>query len=443
MMPAFTTLSGSVSNVCGWILKDLKLTAFVLSLMLFSCSFEAVNAVLPSYIPALGIAYYGRDSLVQQYFHLGLNYVEIISFLLLIHGINLSLRQLKRILRRKGLTRRQNYSDPAEVVAAVGSELQGSGSLVGYRQMHQRLRTDYGLVADRETVRTILKTLDPDGVERRSKRKLKRRKYHCKGPNYIWHIDGYDKLKPFGFCIHGAIDGYSRRILWLEVGSSNNNPRIVGKYFLDCVAQVGGTPRICRGDAGTENVNIAAMQRFFRRNAADAFRGDKSFLYGKSVSNQRIEGWWSFLRKSESDWWISFFKDLRDGGLLNDDNYIQMQCLKFCFMPVLRAELQRVAQHWNLHKIRPSKNEDSPAGRPDVLYFIPEADGKSSYLSEVPEEEVEVAMDICCEEPEDDISESFRELARILMNENDLRMPTNAHEGANLYCALLCLIDDI
>ena len=26
--------------------------------------------------------------------------------------------------------------------------------------------------------------------------------------------------------------------------------------------QVGGTARICRGDAGTENVNIAAMQRF-------------------------------------------------------------------------------------------------------------------------------------------------------------------------------------
>ena len=174
--------------------------------------------------------------------------------------------------------------------------------------MHQRLRTDYGLVADREGVRTVLKTLDPDGVERRSKRKLKRRKYHCKGPNYIWHIDGYDKLKPFGFCIRGAIDGYSRRILWLEVGSSDNNARIVGNYFLDCVVQVKGTPRMCRADAGTENVNIAAMQHFFRCNAADAFRGNKSFLYGKSVSNQRIEGWWAFLRKSESYWWISFFK---------------------------------------------------------------------------------------------------------------------------------------
>lgn len=155
----------------------------------------------------------------------------------------------------------------------------------------------------------------------------------------------------------------------------------------------------------------------YRCNAADAFRGDKSVLYGKSVSNQRIEEWWAFLRKSESDWWISFFKDLRDEGLLNDD-----KCLKFCFMPVSRAELQRVAQHWNLHKIRPSKNEDSPAGRPDVLYFIPEADGRASYLNEVPEEEVEVAMDVCCEEPEDDISDCFRELARILMK-NDLRMP--------------------
>lgn len=112
-------------------------------------------------------------------------------------------------------------------------------------------------------------------------------------------------------------------------------------------------------------------------------------------------------------------------------------------MPVLRAELQRVAQHWNLHKIRPSKTEDSPAGRPDVLYFIPEADGRASYLNEGPEEEVEVAMDVCCEEPEDDISDSFRELARILMNENDLRMPTNALEAENLYCELLCLIDNI
>lgn len=442
-MKASTALCVTVCQLYVWIVKRRKQTSFVLSFVLFCSTFGAADAVLPSYIPALGVTHRGRDTLVEQYFDLGLNYVEIISFLLITHGITLSLRQLKRILRRKGLTKRKNHSDPAEVVAAIERELQGSGSLIGYRLMHQRLTTDYGLVVDRETVRNILKTLDPDGVERRSKHRLKRRKYKSKGPNYIWHIDGYDKLKPFGFCIHGAIDGYSRRILWLEVGSSNNNPRIVGKYFLDCVAQVGGTPRICRGDAGTENVNIAAMQRFFRRDTTDAFGGEKSFLYGKSVSNQRIEGWWAFLRKSESDWWISFFKDLRDQGLFDDDDYVHQQCLKFCFMPLIRAELQRVAQHWNLHKIRPSRNEESPAGRPDVLYFLPEVEGKESYLNEVSIDEVDVAMDVCCEDPEDDVSETFRELARILMNEHALRMPTNPHEAENLYCQLLSLIDDI
>ena len=28
------------------------------------------------------------------------------------------------------------------------------------------------------------------------------------GPNYAWHCDGYDKLKPYGLPIHGCIDGY-------------------------------------------------------------------------------------------------------------------------------------------------------------------------------------------------------------------------------------------
>ena len=44
---------------------------------------------------------------------------------------------------------------------------------------------------------------------RRAKRhKLKRRKYNSPGPNYYWHVDGNDKLKPFYFPIRGAVDCY-------------------------------------------------------------------------------------------------------------------------------------------------------------------------------------------------------------------------------------------
>ena len=33
------------------------------------------------------------------------------------------------------------------------------------------------------------------------------------------------------------------------------------------------------GDNGTDNVNMAAIQLFFRRESGDAFAGDKSFMY--------------------------------------------------------------------------------------------------------------------------------------------------------------------
>jgi hypothetical protein len=46
----------------------------------------------------------------------------------------------------------------------------------------------------------------------------------------LFHI-GYDKLKPYGFPIHGAIDGYSRKILWLELSRSNNKPEMPAKIF--------------------------------------------------------------------------------------------------------------------------------------------------------------------------------------------------------------------
>ena len=73
------------------------------------------------------------------------------------------------------------------------------------------------------------------GVARRSKHRLKRRKYINCGPNYVWHIDGNDKLKLFGFCIHAGINGFSRKILWLKVSYTNNDPLVFCYYYLDAI----------------------------------------------------------------------------------------------------------------------------------------------------------------------------------------------------------------
>ena len=85
----------------------------------------------------------------------------------------------------------------------------------------------------------------------------------------MWHIDGYKKLKPFGFAIHGAIDGY-RKILWLNIGSSNNNARVIASYYLDCVSKLTNViPMIVRSDRGSENVILAGIQQYFRHNDVD------------------------------------------------------------------------------------------------------------------------------------------------------------------------------
>ena len=87
------------------------------------------------------------------------------------------------------------------------------------------------------TVQTLLRELDPEGSRLRRIRRLKRREYLNPGSNYWWHADGYDKLKPYGFPVHGCIDGFSRRILWLKLTKSNNDPRIIGDFFLNAIPE--------------------------------------------------------------------------------------------------------------------------------------------------------------------------------------------------------------
>ena len=401
---------------------------------------------MESYIPAGQFFQRGgeeRSELIESYFHLSFRYTEILLFLGLHHGIFLSLRHLKRLLKSMGLGRRRNPSDIRDVCQAIEEELRGSGSCIGYSQMAQRLVNEHRLVVGGETVRELLKIIDREGVEKRLRHRLKRRQYQTKGPNYLWHIDGYDKLKPFGFCIHGAIDGYSRRILWLEIGSTNNDPSVIAQYYIDCIRQIGGTAKLITADRGTENVNVAILQRFFRREGEDSRAGDDSFIYGKSVSNQRIElleAWWGILRKGCSDWWINYFKDMRDCGLYSYDDCIQVECLKFCFMQLLRDELHQIARLWNVHQIRPSLNAESPDGRPDVLFFIPEVANARSYKVKVDLDE----LDMCCRRlPENSCLEEFTELAITIMHENNLDMPRTGEEATRLYAKLTEEIDKL
>ena len=75
-----------------------------------------------------------------------------------------------------------------------------------------------------------------------------------------------------------GIDGYSTRILRLEVGISNNEPAFIAKYFVDCEKAAVGTAPIVRADLGTGNTYVAGVQWFLRYNSCDSCSKDKSFM---------------------------------------------------------------------------------------------------------------------------------------------------------------------
>jgi hypothetical protein len=38
------------------------------------------------------------------------------------------------------------------------------------------------------------------------------------GPNFIWLINGYLKLAPYGIKVYAAINAYSHYIIWVYIG---------------------------------------------------------------------------------------------------------------------------------------------------------------------------------------------------------------------------------
>ena len=126
-----------------------RLSRFGIVLVFMAIITECVGVLSP-YFPALSDGNVERDELIERYFSIGLGYDEILLFLALLHSITLSIRQLKRILRSRGLRRRGNRSDPRQVCRAVEEELRGSGSTIGYRHMTQRFVVNYGLVTRRQ-----------------------------------------------------------------------------------------------------------------------------------------------------------------------------------------------------------------------------------------------------------------------------------------------------
>ncbi|KAL2098347.1 hypothetical protein ACEWY4_007554 [Coilia grayii] len=304
------------------------------------------------------------------YFNEGHSYSFILDMLATLHGVQMSLRTLKGKLNNAGMYRRKHYSPRTAIIHAIRTKLRGPGQLFGYRTMWQALRQKHNIRVKRDDVMRLLRELNPRGCQMRAHRRFIRRTYHSMGPNYVWHADGYDKLKPFGLAISGCIDGFSRKLLWLKCGPTNNNPTVIAHYFLSCVRNLNAVPMRLRTDCGTENGIMAAVQCTLRHHHVDHYSGESSHMFGSSMTNQRIESWWSMYRKGRAQYWMELFSDLTDAGHFNGSH--EHQCLlRFCFGDIVQKDLDECVRLWNSHRIRPSRTASCPGGVPNELYYLP------------------------------------------------------------------------
>ena len=193
----------------------------------------------------------------------------------------------------------------------------------------------------RQALRESIHRIDSSGVAERRRSAVKRRIYSVPYPNFVWHIDGHHKLIRWRFVIHGAIDGFSRMITFLQC-SDNNRADTVFSSFITAVEQY-GIPDHVRTDHGGENIEV--WKYMIAAHNIDF----STIITGSSVHNERIERLWRDVNRCVCQQFSFTFKILEDNNRLDPLNEVDIYCLHYLFTPIINKCLLEFKESWNYH----------------------------------------------------------------------------------------------
>ena len=205
-----------------------------------------------------------------------------------------------------------------------------------------------GYRIQRQRVRERLCIVDGLGRAMRKRFRINRRVYSVEGPNNLWHIDTNHKLINWRIVLHGAVDGFSRTVLYVNCVNNNRAETALG-CFLQGVAQF-GLPLKVRTDKGGENWEIA---RYMVRARGI---GKGSIIAGKSVHNQRIERMWGDINRVVGRHYKGIFQYMEHEGILDPLDECHLLALHFVFIPRINRSLQEFQDQWNYHPLRTMNN---------------------------------------------------------------------------------------
>ena len=90
----------------------------------------------------------------------------------------------------------------------------------------------------------------------------------------------------FPLAVYRCIDTASRKIMWLRIWTTNSNPKLVGRWYLEHLLETRTISRMIKLDKGAEIGVMATMHAYFRTNHSDIDDPVDTILYGPSTSNQ-------------------------------------------------------------------------------------------------------------------------------------------------------------
>ncbi|KAK1989653.1 hypothetical protein LX36DRAFT_497281 [Colletotrichum falcatum] len=326
-------------------------------------------------------------------------------------GFQISPTGLKDIRKCHQLWRRQSkeqltvaYSKATEYFRTNDDDthrIRSFGREFLYTYMRQQ-----GHVISRNVLFEAYRTVFPEEVTSRlNEIRYRRKGYTTAGPNYIWSIDAYDKLLPWGFEIYAGIDAYSRYIVWFYVGVEAHTARAVLHQYLHVILQRGIIPCKIRSDRGVETVLAAGGHYFLSqdRTKPNPLAAEQSipiqfrdcWIFGKSIHNVKIESWWGQLCQASSAQWREYFGRLQAFGLFNPSSLTDRIALLFIFMPLIRKDFTDFVNVWNNHRIRSQKSRPNVVtGQPWQLYYHPDQESAQDCSYPYDPTKLQIMLDI-------------------------------------------------